>query len=106
MPIVVLATHNARDSGITKLSTNTSSCIIGPFSPHRLVTHVHTILHHNKARTRGAIAYKPLAVGRTHFSTGIRKRPVGLNIVRFGVLLILTSSPNHICSQTRLLSQM
>lgn len=47
-PIVVLATHNDRLSHILKLRLNTSSCLPGPFGSHRLITHVHTVLHHSR----------------------------------------------------------
>lgn len=44
--VVVLSTGARRVSGMAKLLMKTSSCIAGPFSPDRLVTHISTICHH------------------------------------------------------------
>lgn len=51
-PVVVLSTENRRCSGVRNFRLNDSSCIIGPFSPGRLVVHIGTMVGHSR-NTRG-----------------------------------------------------
>lgn len=66
LPMLVLATHSALASGVTKLSINTSSCLIGPFTLRRLRTHVHTLLQHRGGRNRDRLVINGLALGVNH----------------------------------------
>lgn len=44
--LVFLANHSGRISGVLNLRVNTSSCVAGPFGPHRLAVHTHGLLSH------------------------------------------------------------
>lgn len=43
-PVLVISTGGSSVSGVHKLKLKTSSCIAGPFSPDRLMTHIGTRL--------------------------------------------------------------
>lgn len=52
-PIVVVATLKRLCSHIRKLSYNTSSCLMGPFTCRRLSTHVHSVNEHGRMCSSG-----------------------------------------------------
>lgn len=57
LPVVLLSTQTSRSTGLRKLSTATSNCLIGPFLTGRLLTDVRTGLgltavHHRTALQR------------------------------------------------------
>ncbi len=107
MPVVVLATGNRAFSGVLKLRLNTSSCIAGPFSTGRMVTHIGTILHQDNGRgTRMTrIGCSGLGVGlagcRLVMSNGTVSAPPG----RLRLVCRLTDGPGHMCAHSRLLSR-
>lgn len=108
-PVVVVATHSSIVSQISNLSRNTSSCVIGPFTVRRLLTHMQTLLHQVDVRNNGtgdrraAIACGSLAVrGRGHIIHH-NSRVVGLAGHRCRLLLVLVRGVGIIVSHGRLL---
>lgn len=111
VPVVVIATGSTRVSGILNLRVNTSSCIAGPFSGHRLITHIGTGLEHRTTitgtapRRRGSssVRVNDLAVRpRTCIISG-GNRGVRLARHRFRLLCCLTGRVNRIVAHRRLL---
>lgn len=117
IPVVVLATESSRSSRILKLRVNTSSCVIGPFSPVALVTEVGTLRHHTRVTPlkggniitrRGgsncSIIASRFGLGSGAHRTCLSNGPVGsLAPGRFSLLGALTRGPHRMFSESRLL---
>lgn len=99
-PVLFLATYSSRLRVIHKLSDNTSSCIAGPFGLRRLLSHVHTLLHHKNdsmvgdsriilSATRVAICGGNISI----FTAG----------ARFRVLTVLVGGDNFVIAESALL---
>lgn len=112
IPVVVLATGDTRVSGIINLRVNTSSCIAGPCSFHRLLTHVHTIVHHGRTTTRTSNAisssvpliYNSVTVRINRRRIAMHNRAIFFPLGRFRLLRCLVRGGNHIVAHRRLVS--
>lgn len=114
IPVVVLATGSSRVSGILKLRLNTSSCIAGPFSGQRLITHMGTGLEERtspiitppRRSSAGRVGVNTLVVRRSTCVISGHKMRVRLARHRFRLLRCLTGRVNRIVAQRRLLRAM
>lgn len=109
IPVVFVATGSARGSAIAKFGLKTSSCVSGPFSLHRIVTHIGTMLHHATAmRARGTprrVACRALAVSVAGGGMDVSSRRMTLAGGRFRVLFLLLRGGNHMFSHRSVLTQ-
>lgn len=111
-PVVVLSTGDRMFSGILKLRLKTSSCVVGPFSPGRVITHMETILEECRIKRRGSASirgagytrFSKLAVGLAGCSIIYSKRPISVPPGRLRLLCYLTTSPGRMFAERRLLS--
>lgn len=83
VPVVVIATEKRSFRQVVNLSVKTSSCVIGPFSPNRIVTHVQTVLQQlsrasSGGSRRGLCIRRGLRVQLSRFVMGITKRRIRL----------------------------
>lgn len=109
VPVVFLATGSARGSVLANFGLKTSSCVSGPFSVHRIITHIGTILHHassGRGIPRGRyLGCRALSLSAGHVGTSMSKRRIPLAGGRFRVLGLLLRGGKGIFSHRRVLSQ-
>lgn len=109
VPVLVLATLKSASSGLRKFSTNTSSCVIGPFSFERLGTHVGMLLGHS---TRGVqrmprrLVCTSLGVGLGDGAMCEGRYRVGLSPGRCGLLICVMRGTRHMLDHMRVTSGM
>lgn len=107
IPVVVLATGNSAASHMLNLRVNTSSCVTGPFRPHRLLTHVHTIVHHRRRPGRTSdrssdLAFNHLDIFPSDRRIAVSRRPIHLAARRFRLLRCFTARSNGMLGHRRL----
>lgn len=106
VPMLVLSTGASSLSGVRNLVRNTSSCIAGPFGPLRIVTHIGSLLHHDRRSIGGSrpsrVRVNPLVVGgSSRRIRAIANGSVRLATLRFNVLCLLTDRPGEMFSTSR-----
>lgn len=110
VPVVFVATGSARGSAMAKFGLKTSSCVSGPFSLHRIVTHIGTILQHadpaRKGRTRRRLRCGKLLISVAGGGIDVSNVRVSLAGGRFRVLLLLLRGGNHMFSHRSVLTGM
>lgn len=110
IPVVFLATQSARGSALAKFGLNTSSCVSGPFSVHRIVMHVHTMLHHatrrgNDTSRPGIVNCRKLILSLSEGAIDVSNRTIPFAGARFRLLRLLLRRGNEIFSHRRLVSE-
>lgn len=101
VPVLVMSTQRRSVSGVHNLNLNTSSCVIGPFDPGRLMTQIGNRLTQCRRlashRARHSILHcKSLRVSRDNRHIFIGKGRITLPGGRFRLLLFFTGGPSVI----------
>lgn len=114
VPVVVMDTGHSSVSGVGKLNFNTSSCVIGPFSPNRLITEIVTRVGECRELASGSRSinsgYRAVRVDNLGLSNGtehtfISSARLTLAGGRFSLLCFLTTDPSAICDGRGLFSR-
>lgn len=109
VPVVFVATGSARGSALAKFGLKTSSCVSGPFSLHRIVVEMGTILQHAtnmRARIPRRLVCGKLSIGVPGGGMSVGGRRVSLAGGRFRVLLLLLRGRKHMFSHRSVLTGM
>lgn len=101
-PILVLSTHDRVTSGIRNLSTNTGSCLTGPFRLTRLRTHIHDLAQQRFVRHGIYLQYNELDFSAGDQITVISNRPIPLAHGRDDILRCLLLRRKHPIDRRRL----
>lgn len=108
IPVVFVATGSARGSAIANFGLKTSSCVSGPFSLHRIVTHIGTMLQHATAtrarETPRQLICRSLIVSVAGGGIDVSNRRIRLAGGRFRVLLLLMRGGKHMFSHRSVLA--
>lgn len=107
VPVVVVATHNRRGGHMRNFLSKTSSCVIGPFDPERIVLHITTVLGQaGPSRSRSdAVRCPVLGVFPSTEGILMSRITVGLAPGRFRLLLCLSGSPRGVFAERILLGR-
>lgn len=107
VPVVFVATGSARGSAIANFGLKTSSCVSGPFSLHRITTHIGTMLEHAQRkrarRTPRRVICGALMLSVVGGGIYVSNRRTPLAGGRFRVLLLLLRGGKHMFSHRSVL---
>lgn len=100
-PILLLATGSDVRSHIEKLSLNTSSCLVGPFTFRRLLTEVHIVVHEGPRFASGRLGVTSLVLSHSAEGIAETKGRVSLSTGRFVILRYLVHGGGVMVAERR-----